>query len=250
MSINDKEDLDLDIEISCDQMNSLESDYNYELQQTNRLTENKIVKSKKHKTIRINKGFKDDIDELPIPDEVKNEALKISEKVGKETKRGKQRRFAVWFLVYNAYRTLGIPIDAYYIANMVGVPKSDIKKAYNVYSPVDTGYTPPLIFTTPQDLIPTYCKQLNFDPDTIPHVIEIADQIINKEPVLLEKPPRNVAAGIIFLYMEIYFPGGSNNSTTRATKLSRAQNMSDIVGISKPTIETQYTAVRSVYMNI
>jgi transcription initiation factor TFIIIB Brf1 subunit/transcription initiation factor TFIIB len=144
-----------------------------------------------------------DLDKIQISDEIKYQAEKIFKQLGTGTRRGLKRKKLLFYCVYNAYKSLGILEDANTVADLVGIPYSEITKAFSLFSEGKTLYRAPITFRTPIDFIHKYYSEVGLGPESLRPLLDIAEEVLELDPELDENYPQVVAAGIIFYYLTI-----------------------------------------------
>lgn len=149
------------------------------------------------------KSILTDLDKLNIPDEVKTEAERIFQRLETNTKRGKRRKKLLFYCVFHAYSSLGPSKDPKAIAELVGISSTEMSKAFSMCSESQTNYKPPTAFHSPLEFIPEYLQLIGLDPICLGSIIDIANDILSKDPELAENYPQVVAAGILLYYMTI-----------------------------------------------
>jgi len=185
--------------------------------------EKKVKKIKNpEKSIR---GF---LEDLQIPDDVKDQAELIYTKLHISQRKRKKRLLVVYYCLYNAYKVLGLSYVPNLLADMVGIDRKDISKAISSCFPLQSGYYPPQVQRSACDFIPQCIEVLNLDLMLADEVVDLYNQVMksDRSRLLTEKPPQSVAAGMI-----MYF------SSTRGFSIDREQ-FSRLVGVSEFTLDT------------
>lgn len=149
------------------------------------------------------KSILKEMENIPLPEEIKIKAEEIFNKLNPQTKRGNRRKQLIFFCIHSAYLELGNPQDPKKIAQLVGIKNSKMTKSLSMYSQAQTGYKPPLIFVTPLDFIPQYCEMLKLTEETTQDVKLFAETILQKDTTLKQKFPQKIAAGILLYYLTI-----------------------------------------------
>lgn len=175
-----------------------------------------------------------DLDKIPIGDEVKAQAEAIFKQLGVGTRRGSKRKMLLFYCIYCAYKTLDILEDAKTVAELVGIAPSDASKAISMFSGGIT-YQPPTTYRTPIDFIYKYYLEAGISQDSLPALIDLGEQILERDSKLYEAYPQVVAAGIILYYL-----------TINGVKVNKTQ-YAKIFGKSPMTINKMYTRVCEVH---
>lgn len=168
------------------------------------------------------KSILSDLNRFNISDEIKNEAEHIFQQLTTGTRRGNKRKKLLFYCVYNAYKSLGIIEDAKTIANLIGIPHSDITKSFSLYSETKTNYQPPASFRTPTDFIYKYYSEAGLSSDCLQPLLSLTDEVLASDPDLYESYPQVVACGIIVYYMTI------NGASVDRKKLAKMAGKSDM----------------------
>lgn len=154
------------------------------------------------------KSIKSDLKKIGFPVNIISEADDIYSKLDTGTKRGKRRKQMMFFCVKTAYNKLGIPEDPNKIANMCGIARSDISKAQSMCSRTKTNYKAPLVHHEPEDFLKIYYRKIQdlftFSENTMGEIMEMCDEIMEKDEELEDEKPQTVAAAIIVFYLAIH----------------------------------------------
>lgn len=159
----------------------------------------------KQKTIR------DELEQLTLPIDIINTADKIYKQMNAGTRRNQKRKQMIFQCVRDAYDQHNIPRDPKELADICGISYSGITKASSICSPGQT-YRSPVIVYTPMQYIPDTFRrldeclneQLQFPDDILENITQIADEVVNADPLLLDEKPQIVAASIVLYYLETH----------------------------------------------
>uniref|UniRef100_A0A6C0BMB4 Transcription factor TFIIB cyclin-like domain-containing protein n=1 Tax=viral metagenome TaxID=1070528 RepID=A0A6C0BMB4_9ZZZZ len=190
---------------------------------------NPIEEDKPKKKIKNpEKSIRSFLEDLQLPDDVKNEAESIYSRLHISQRKRKKRLLVVYYCLYNAYKVLGLSYVPNLLADMVGIDRKDISKAISSCFPLQSGYYPPQVQRNPRDFIPQCIEVLNLDLMLADEVIDLYNQVMKSEKsrLLAEKAPQSVAAGMI-----MYF------SSTRGFIVDKEQ-FSKLIGVSEFTLDT------------
>ena len=86
---------------------------------------------------------------------------------------------------------------------MVGIKKNEISKAFSLCSPLETGYYQQVKKIHFISFLPVYFHLTGLSESTLPDVIELANEILNKDKSLKSELPQIVAASLLIYYMDI-----------------------------------------------
>ena len=148
------------------------------------------------------KNILPDLDLLSLPENIKLEANDIYIKMNLFSKKSGKRKKLIFVCVYYAYSNLGSPGDPKTIAGLVGIDTKDINKAFNLIHGSD--YRPEIKFYKPSDFIPEFCRACYLNKKNHVEVLQLAEEIWNKETDLNSSFPQVVAAAIIMYYLDIH----------------------------------------------
>jgi transcription initiation factor TFIIIB Brf1 subunit/transcription initiation factor TFIIB len=176
-----------------------------------------------------------DLDKIPIGDEIKLQAEHIFKQLEVGTRRGGKRKKLLFYCIYNAYKALGILEDAKTVADLVGIPYTDITKAFSLFSEGKTSYRAPITFRTPSDFIQRYYSEAGLGAESLPALLALCEELLRLDPDLYESYPQVVAAGIILYYLTI------NGVAVNRTDFAK------IFGKSPMTIAKMYKRVSAVH---
>jgi len=152
------------------------------------------------------KTIRHDLEKLNLPSNIVNIADGVYQNMTVGTKRGKRRRMLVFFCAFTAYNQENTPVDPIWLANICGLERSEISKALSMCSPVHTNFDAPVIKYTPKNYIPIYFKKLNdeyikFPDNAIEEIYDLTNEVLEKEPELLDEKPQTVAAAILVYFL-------------------------------------------------
>lgn len=143
-----------------------------------------------------------ELEELRLPDDIKARADQIYQEMENGTRRGTRRKQLVFYCTYQAYHDGGYRKDPYEIARLVGIATGDVTKAISTYSDRRVGAKKVTEYS-PVEFIPQYCEALNLAHECKQKILTFAAGILRKDPDLLDRTPRAVAAGIIMYYLTV-----------------------------------------------
>jgi hypothetical protein len=143
-----------------------------------------------------------DLNAYNFPENIKYKADAIFDQLGAPTKRGNERKKMLFYLVYRAYQENDQVINPYNLGAEMGLQRTDVCKASNLFQD-NKGYRPRNKRALPTDALPDLCKELDLEHLT-ESVLELGNEILEKEPRLVDELPHKVAAGILVYFMEIH----------------------------------------------
>ena len=177
-----------------------------------------------------------ELDNMELPDMIKSTARDIYSCAFEKETRGKNRKRALFFCIFNAYNDRDIPVDPQFVAKLVGleVKSKEISKAKKCGN---FNYRPKNMISKSSDFISRYCACLGKENDT-DTILQLAKEITSKNPKLddgTDTKPQHVAAAIIYYY---YSRTGNELPKDQFVKA---------VGISFPTVQKVVPEVARVY---
>lgn len=167
-----------------------------------------------------------ELDDMELPDSIKLTARDIYLRAFDKETRGKNRKRAMFFCIFNAYNERGESVDPRRIASLVGleVKSKEISRAKKCGN---SNYKPKNVISTPFDFLYRYCELLGKENDYEP-ISCLAQAIIRNKPELEDgsnSKPQHVAAAIIY-----YYYSRTNSEISK-------EKFVNCVGISFPTIQ-------------
>lgn len=144
-----------------------------------------------------------DMVNINIPTNIKEKADEVYNMLNISTKRGARRKKVVFFCIYEAHRLLKIPIDPKDLAEIVGIEKNHISKAFTMCSPIETEYYPPNVKFNFREFIRLNYHLTGLSTVNLEDVLSLADDICQKNPAINNIFPQLVAGAILSYYMDI-----------------------------------------------
>jgi len=179
-----------------------------------------------------------DLKPYPFPDEIKNQADVIYNKMRYQVRRGKIRYQMLFFCVYYAHIELGRDINPIQLGAQFGLTQGEVQRCDSLFSPLQTGYRPPSINTSPLGYLPDYCQNMNLSQDAIDEIMKMSAAILRKEPTLYQENPQTVAAGLLR-----YFTVTNGITTDDPQKITRVTNRSTV------TIDSMFRRIATIDNN-
>lgn len=143
------------------------------------------------------------LDTLTFDDEAKIEAERIYQSMSPEAKKGKRLRKIAFYCVFKAFISLGRPKDPKVVAEMVGIPFTDVNKSFSMCSE-GTPSLPTAVFHSPLKFLPQYAQSVGLDESCLPDLLAFGEKILAKDSELKDNYPQVVAAGILRYYMSLH----------------------------------------------
>ena len=122
--------------------------------------------------------------------------------------------------------------DPIELGKKFGLKKGQLQKCDSLFSPLQTGYKPPKSCLSLIDYIPNYCKCINLSKESIVDVIELAKELLLKEPKLHKDNRRSTAAGIVYYFTII-----------NGISINNIDEFMNLVNYSFTTIENIYKQI-------
>lgn len=172
-------------------------------------------------------GIIDDINILDYPAEIKEGAIGILKILEQDfssrhellSRRGSRRKQLIYYCILASYFRSEDPIDPSEIAQKFNLRSCESSRAIREYHTLEMKSLVNLELGT-MDLIPRYCRRLQFTSEFVKDVENLARSILKKEPSLKDRhSPRKIAAGIISYYLESRGFSVEKDPTTGQTPL-------------------------------
>lgn len=171
----------------------------------------------------------------PFDDEILNTADRIHSKMKKRTRRGNIRVQLRYHLIYCAHLELGRSVDPIALGRIFSLTPSQVQKCDSLFSPIQTGYTPPKFQDGPGNYLSGYCNEVPLTETATRAALELCSEIMHKSPSLYEENPRTVAAGILKYYI-----------STNGIVIPNPELLSTITERSNATIIQMYKKIAAV----
>lgn len=193
----------------------------------------KICKSNKTAVSgKTNKSILPDLKNYPLDTELQNKAADIHDRMIYKVRRKKIRTKLLFYCCLCAYKELGRNVDTVALSKIFGLSSTEVAKCDTLFSPLQTGYYPPETNSTPLKYLPEYFSKINLSEDIKDSLLVQANNILEKNPDLLEKSPQTVASGLFKYFL-----------VTNGIVLSDQKILKEITGRSLATIDTMYKAI-------
>jgi hypothetical protein len=164
-----------------------------------------------------------DLKPYPFPDDIKNQADVIYNKMRYQVRRGKIRYQMLFFCVYYAHVELGRDVNPIQLGAQFGLTQGEVQRCDSLFSPLQTGYRPPSINTSPLGYLPDYCQNMDLSQEAIDEIMKMSAIILRKDPTLYQENPQTVAAGLLR-----YFTVTNGITTDDPQKITRVTNRSTV----------------------
>lgn len=142
-----------------------------------------------------------DLKVYPFPDDIKNRADVIYNKMRYQVRRGKIRSQMLFFCVYYAHVELKRDVNPIPLGSQFGLTPGEIQKCDSLFSPLQTGYKPPPTNASPLGYFSDYLTGMDLSEDLLDDITRTASDILHKDPTLNQENPQTVAAGLLRYYM-------------------------------------------------
>ena len=142
-----------------------------------------------------------DLRSYQIPDDIKNKADWIYSKMIPRTRRKKIRKQLVFYCIYCACLELGIDVNPMQLGKQFGLTQGEVQRCGSLFSKLQTGYAPPVVYSTPLNYIPGFCENLGLAEDAIEEIARIYSVVISADQGLSQENPQTVASGLLKYYI-------------------------------------------------
>lgn len=189
-----------------------------------------------------------DLATYPFPDDIKNGADVVFNKMRYQVRRGKIRDQMLFFCTYCSYleeinkQTLDfrntkppLNIDPIQLGTQFGLSQGEVQRCDSLFSPLQTGYRPPSTYTSPLTYLPNYCQNIDLSHECIDEIMKLAQTIMEKDPTLHQENPQTVAAGFLRYY-----------TTTNGITTEDPQKITRITGRSNVTIDGMFRRIATI----
>jgi hypothetical protein len=179
-----------------------------------------------------------DLKPYPYTVDIKNQADVIYNKMKYQVRRGKIRNQMLFFCVYCAHLELGRDVNVIQLGADFGLTQGEVQRCDSLFSPLQTGYKPPSVNTSPLSYLPNYCEKMNLSQDAINDIMKMADNILRKDVTLYEENPQTVAAGLLRYY-----------TITNGISTDDPQQITRVTGRSNVTIDSMFRRISTIDNN-
>ena len=138
-----------------------------------------------------------DLKPFDIPENIKHRADTIYNKMNYHVRRKKIRFQMLFYCVYCAYLELNQNVDPTKLGAMFRLSQGDIQRCDSLFSPLQTGYTPPVKHARPSKYMDQYCEEIGLDNESGIQIKKLSETLMVKDPDFLQENPQTVAAGIL-----------------------------------------------------
>lgn len=152
----------------------------------------------------IEKSILGDMERFDFSDILKREANEIFLQMKIPTHRKKRRQFLIYICLLFAHQKLGLRTDPITIGLKTGLEVNETSKALAMFPEIQTGYVPPDLEYTPADFIPDLVARVGLPSELIPKMVELAHEIMRKDPFLLRESPRKTSAALVYYCTKIF----------------------------------------------
>lgn len=176
-----------------------------------------------------------DLKNYSLSDDIKNQADLIFNLMKYRVRRGKKRTQLIFYCVYCAHLEFDIDVNPIQLGATFGLTQGEVQRCDSLFSPLQTGYRPRSTLTSPLRYLPDYCTQMALTDEAVTDITQLAADVLQKDPSLLQENPQTVAAGILKYYTE-----------TNGIFNDDPQKLSKVTGRSNVTIEGIYKRIAAV----
>jgi hypothetical protein len=185
-----------------------------------------IINSEKKEYIivRNKHSLLSDLEQYHFPDDIKNGANVIYNKMTHQVRRGKKRNQLLFFCVYCSYleeiakyikllengnnqveRILSetMNIDPFTLGLNFDLKPGEVQHCFSIFSPLQTGYKPPSKYISPLGYLSNFCHNMNISQECIMELMKLGENILQKAPTLYQENPRTVGAALFRYIIEI-----------------------------------------------
>lgn len=176
-----------------------------------------------HVANRTERTILPDLKQYPFPDDIKNQADVIYNKMRYQVRRGKIRFQMLFFCVYYAHVELERDVNPIQLGALFGLTQGEVQRCDSLFSPLQTGYRPPSKNTSPLGYLPDYCQNMDLSQEAIDEIMKMSASILRKDTTLYQENPQTVAAGLLR-----YFTVTNGIITDDPQKITRVTNRSTV----------------------
>lgn len=176
-----------------------------------------------------------DLKTFQFPEDIKNQADVIFNKMRYQVRRGKIRIQMLFYCVYCAHLELNRDVNPIHLGALFGLTQGEVQRCNSIFSPLQTGYKPPSVSISPLTYLPEYCQIMRLSGDAVDDILLMSRRIVDKSPALMEENPQTVAAGLLKYYIII------NGITNEDPHI-----INTITGRSNVTIDTMVAKIANI----
>ena len=190
-----------------------------------------------------------DMNNIPIPDFIKQGANEIYHNLSAGIKRNRQRKLMIYFCISKSYEYYKIPYLPSVIAAHVGIKMTEIHKSNNMFNKllkisIDIEFMP-------KDYIPLLLSYIQLTEDHTQYIIKICQYVLSKDRSLMDEYPQDIAGAVILYYLDLIDVQLENQSNLVYKKVSgvsvNEQLYSTILGKSAERLKTLKNEICQVY---
>lgn len=179
-----------------------------------------------------------DLKQYAFPDDIKNQADVIYNKMIYRVRRGKIRSQMLFFCVYCAHLELNRDVNPTQLGSLFDLTPGEVQRCDSIFSPLQTGYRPPSTNTSPLRYLPGYCEEMDLSDDAVLEIMRLAKDVLRKDPDLRQENPQTVAAGLLRYFT--YTNGIITDDPQKITK---------VTGRSNVTIDVMFRRIATIDNN-
>jgi transcription initiation factor TFIIIB Brf1 subunit/transcription initiation factor TFIIB len=151
----------------------------------------------KHVIKKHDRSILNDLKNYPFPEEIKNKADVIYNKMIYRVRRGKIRTQLLFFCVLCAFFELERDVNPIYLGEVFKLTPGQVQQCDSIFSPLQTGYRPKPKYISPLHYLPDYCDRMGLSETSVTEISDLASSILKKQPALCQENPQTVASGLL-----------------------------------------------------
>lgn len=152
------------------------------------------------------------------------------------TGRQSKRQLMLYYYLACAYNETQTPYNPHYLAKTVGIPITKIQTAMCTFTKSAHIQSSKTTFKKPHDYIESQMIYTGLSPSHISDVIELIDDLLEKDEDLYDAQPQVLSAATILYFMEL-------------EQVDVPSNFRNNVNIPKSTLENMHKRLRQTHNN-
>jgi transcription initiation factor TFIIIB Brf1 subunit/transcription initiation factor TFIIB len=172
---------------------------------------------------------------MDIDDDVKNMADAIYNKMHYQVRRKKIRYQLLFYCTYCAYMELNLKVNPIELGAIFGLKQGAVQRCDSLFSPLQTGYTPPIKNARPTNYLERYCEKIGLSKEAGIEINKLGEYLLKKDPNFLQENPQTVAAGILKYFI-----------VTNGISIEDPDLIKNVTNRSNATIESIYQWIVSI----
>jgi len=188
-----------------------------------------------HVVNRVNRSILPDLKPFLFPEEIKNQADVIYNKMKYQVRRGKIRSQMLFFCVYCSHLELALEINPIQLGSQFSLTQGEVMRCDSLFSSLQTGYKPPSKNASPLGYLRDYVERMDLSSDIINDVLIMSNNILYKDHTLYQENPQTVAAGLLRYY-----------TITNGITTEDPQKITHVTGRSIVTIDSMFRRICTI----